>query len=152
MVTSTLRRPTCCNPLNPAEPRCILGCTPVHSRLHPHASQADEMGVRDSVNGLSWLVRDGASVAARDAAVRAHTTVGVDRGGSLLILEVDGCEEAGFGASVYVCIPMLTECTARTVGGWLQVKASGFALPRAACSGCTTARDHTPHHTHTHRI
>lgn len=55
------------------------------------------LGIRDSVNGLGWLVRDGVNMADSGGSVRAHTAIGVNEEGVLLILQVDGCAESGVG-------------------------------------------------------
>jgi hypothetical protein len=60
-------------------------------------AEALSLGVRESVNGKGWLVRNGVSVAERHTPVTAHTTIGVSANGTLLLLEVDGCRESGFG-------------------------------------------------------
>ena len=62
-------------------------------------SSADvgSLGIRDSVNGLGWLVRDGVNIAGSGGSVRAHTAIGVNEEGVLLVLEVDGCAESGVG-------------------------------------------------------
>ena len=61
------------------------------------AAQARSLGIRNSVNGVSWLVRDGVSVVEHAGPIRAHTTIGVDGEGTLMLLEVDGREASGYG-------------------------------------------------------
>ena len=57
-----------------------------------NASIAAQLGVVESVNGFSWLVRDGVNVHTKDTYIAPRTTIGVTRDGKLIMLEVDGCE------------------------------------------------------------
>ena len=61
-----------------------------------NASTAAALNVTESVNGFSWLVRDGKNALANkpDTTVAPRTAAGVTRDGRLLLLEVDGCEQA----------------------------------------------------------
>ena len=53
---------------------------------------ATALNVTNSVNGFSWLVRDGEIAVGKGGAVAPRTAIGVKKDGKLLSLEVDGCE------------------------------------------------------------
>ena len=57
-----------------------------------NASVAATLNVTNSVNGFSWLVRDGAVAIRKDTSVAPRTAIGVTKDGRLMSLEVDGCE------------------------------------------------------------
>lgn len=60
-----------------------------------NASLVTALNVTESLTGFGWLVRDGKNaLATPDTYVAPRTTVGVTRDGRLLLLEVDGCEQA----------------------------------------------------------
>ena len=57
-----------------------------------NASAAARLGVVEAIPGFYWLVRGGRNVAPNGTYWAPRTTIGVDRRGRLLVLEVDGCE------------------------------------------------------------
>ena len=61
-----------------------------------NSSVASSLNVTQSLNGFGWLVRDGANVVPDEpnAYIAPRTAIGVTKSGKLLILEVDGCEQA----------------------------------------------------------
>jgi len=57
------------------------------------SNRADELGMRDLVTGLGdWLLRDGLIIPQRGTASAPRTSIGITSEGSLVILQVDGCE------------------------------------------------------------
>ena len=61
-----------------------------------NASVVSSLNVTQSLTGFGWLVREGSNVVpeAPNAYIAPRTAIGVTKSGKLLILEVDGCEQA----------------------------------------------------------
>mgnify|MGYP002632311082 CR=1 FL=1 len=57
-----------------------------------NASVAKTLNITNSVNGFSWLVRNGVVAVGNDTVIAPRTVIGVRADGRLLSLEVDGCE------------------------------------------------------------
>ena len=72
------------------------------------------LNVTEFAVGFSWLVKDGVNVAPTSDAVAPRTTIGTTSDGTLLSLEVDGCEQGSgcrfnFGATEHAMAELLLE-------------------------------------------